>query len=53
MEWLKQRFMEPSSYAAVGAAVMGIGIIINVPLLALAGIIGGIAGFILKEKGII
>ena len=53
MKWIKGRVSEPSSYAAVGVVVMGVGIIINQPILVLIGIAGGVIGFLLKEKGII
>jgi hypothetical protein len=53
MKWIKDRVSEPSSYAAVGVVVMGVGIIMDQPILILIGIVGGVVGFILKEKGII
>jgi hypothetical protein len=53
MNWVKSRISEPSSYAAVGVGVMGIGIILEQPILIYLGIAGGIIGFILKEKGVI
>jgi hypothetical protein len=53
MKWIKDRVSEPSSYAAVGVVVMGVGIIINQPILVFIGIAGGVIGFLLKEKGII
>jgi hypothetical protein len=53
MKWIKGRISEPSSYAAVGVVVMGVGIIINLPILVFIGIAGGVIGFLLKEKGII
>tara|TARA_Y100000310_G_scaffold324482_1_gene386369 strand:- start:304 stop:468 length:165 start_codon:yes stop_codon:yes gene_type:complete len=51
--WIKGRVSEPSSYAAAGLGVLGVGIIINQPILIYVGIVGGVLGFILKEKGII
>ena len=53
MKWIKDRVSEPSSYAAVGVMVIGVGVIIDQPILILIGIVGGVVGFILKEKGII
>ena len=44
---------EPSSYAAAGAAVVGVGVLINQPIVILIGVVGGALGFILKEKGVI
>jgi len=51
--WIVGRFAEPSSYAAIGLVVMGVGIVIDQPIMVFVGIAGGAAGFILKEKGII
>lgn len=51
--WIKGRVSEPSSYAAVGLGVLGIGVIINQPILIYVGIAGGVIGFFLKEKGVI
>jgi len=51
--WIVGRFAEPSSYAAIGLAVMGVGIIIDQPIMVIVGIAGGAIGFVLKEKGII
>ena len=51
--WIVSRFAEPSSYAAIGLAVMGVGIVIDQPIMVLVGIAGGVLGFMLKERGII
>ena len=51
MHWNIDRFKEPSSYAAAGAIVMGLGIISGQSWLVILGIFGGAAGFVLKEKG--
>lgn len=53
IEWVTDRMKEPSSYAAAGGAIMGLGIIFSQPLLIWAGVVGGGIGFILKEKNII
>jgi hypothetical protein len=53
MKWIKDRVSEPSSYAAVGVMVIGVGVIIDQPILILIGIVGGVIGFVLKEKGVI
>tara|TARA_Y100000593_G_C4306636_1_gene336096 strand:- start:1151 stop:1330 length:180 start_codon:yes stop_codon:yes gene_type:complete len=53
MDWIKDRISEPSSYAAIGVGVMGVGMVLNMPVLFWVGIAGGILGFILKEKGIV
>tara|TARA_R100001244_G_scaffold124191_2_gene93978 strand:+ start:1268 stop:1444 length:177 start_codon:yes stop_codon:yes gene_type:complete len=51
--WIVSRFAEPSSYAAIGLVVMGVGIVIDQPIMVFVGIAGGALGFILKERGII
>jgi hypothetical protein len=53
MNWIIDRFKEPSSYAAAGAVVIGIGMLTAQNWLILLGIVGGAVGFILKEKGVI
>ena len=53
MEWIKERMQEPSSYAAVGGVVMGVGILISQPPVIIVGMVGGVVGFLLKEKGVI
>ena len=53
MNWIVRRMKEPSSYAAIGGAVVGVGVLINQPIVIIVGIVGGAAGFILKEKGVI
>lgn len=52
-KWVTDRMKEPSSYAAMGGIVMGMGIIFSQPLLIWAGIVGGGVAFILKEKNVI
>jgi hypothetical protein len=53
VEWVKGRLSEPSSYAAMGAAVLGIGVLMDEPIIIILGIVGGAAGFFLKERGFI
>ena len=53
MKWVKERVSEPSSYAAVGVAVMGVGMILDIHILIYVGIAGGVLGFFLKERGVI
>jgi hypothetical protein len=53
IDWVKDRGSEPSSYVAVGLVVMGPGVLFDQPIVVAVGIIGGILGFILKEKGMI
>ena len=53
VEWVTDRMKEPSSYAAIGGMVMGVGSIFSQRLLIWAGIVGGGVAFILKEKNVI
>ena len=52
-DWIMSRIKEPSSYAAVGGAVVGIGVLVDQPIVIIIGIVGGALGFFLKEKGVI
>jgi hypothetical protein len=53
MQYIMDRFKEPSSYAAAGAVVLGIGVLVSQPIIIVVGIVGGALGFILKEKGVL
>ena len=53
MNWITSRMKEPSSYAAAGGAVVGLGVLVDQPIVIIIGIIGGALGFLLKEKGVI
>jgi|TARA_R110002051_G_scaffold151676_2_gene224257 4-amino-4-deoxy-L-arabinose transferase-like glycosyltransferase len=53
MNWITSRLKEPSSYAALGGAIVGIGVLISQPIVIIVGVVGGALGFLLKEKGII
>ena len=52
MDWIINRMKEPSSYAALGGVVVGVGVLISQPVVVMVGIVGGVAGFLLKEKGV-
>ena len=53
MNWITSRMKEPSSYAAAGGAIVGIGVLVSQPVVILVGVVGGALGFFLKEKGVI
>lgn len=53
MNWVMNRMKEPSSYAALGGVVVGVGVLISQPIVIVVGIVGGAVGFLLKEKGVI
>ena len=51
MSWITSRFKEPSSYASAGAMIVGVGVLLGQPWIIVVGIVGGVVGFFLKEKG--
>ena len=51
LTWFVDRLKEPSSYAAAGGAVVGVGVLVDQPIVIVVGIIGGALGWLLKEKG--
>ena len=53
MEWITSRIKEPSSWAAAAVGGVGIGVLINQPIVTIVGIAVGGLGFLLKEKGVI
>ena len=53
MNWIVSRMKEPSSYAALGGVVVGVGILVSQPIIVVVGMVGGVVGFLLKEKGVI
>ena len=53
MNWFMTRMQEPSSWAAAGVIVIGIGAVIDQPLLVFAAIAAAVVAFVLKEKGIL
>lgn len=53
MKWILTRIMEPSSWAAAGVVVIGVGVIIGQPALVFVAIVAAIVAFVLKEKGIL
>ena len=50
-KWFIQRVKEPSTYAGVGIAVMGVGMLIDQKYLIMAGVAVAVIAFVLKEKG--
>ena len=51
LTWFVDRMKEPSSYAAAGGAVVGVGVLVDQPIVVVVGIVGGALGWLLKEKG--
>ena len=52
LKWAMGRVREPSPYAAIGVAAVGVGILIDQSYLIIAGIAVAVLAFILKEKGV-
>ena len=52
MDWIMNRMKEPSSYAALGGVVVGVGVLLSQPIVIMVGMVGGVVGFLLKEKGV-
>ena len=53
MAWLKDRISEPSSWASVAAALLGLGTLFSSGVLVMAAVLVAVLGFVLKEKGLI
>tara|TARA_R110002126_G_scaffold144202_1_gene290187 strand:- start:372 stop:533 length:162 start_codon:yes stop_codon:yes gene_type:complete len=53
MKWIIDRMKEPSSYAALGGIVVGLGVLVSQPVVIIVGVVGGVIGFLLKEKGLL
>ena len=52
MTWIMDRMKEPSSYAALGGVAVGVGVLLSQPAVIVVGMVGGVVGFLLKEKGV-
>ena len=50
-DWFSDRVCEPSSWAAVGVGVIGIGIICEVSILAPIGLVVAGGAIVIREKG--
>tara|TARA_R110000868_G_scaffold135545_1_gene348125 strand:+ start:1849 stop:2013 length:165 start_codon:yes stop_codon:yes gene_type:complete len=50
INWIIERAKEPSSYAAVGVGIVGLGVISGAGGLVFIGIASGILGIVIKEK---
>jgi len=51
LKWAMGRVREPSTYAAIGVAIIGVSILIDQPYLVIAGIAVAVLAFVLKEMG--
>tara|TARA_R100000306_G_C4275052_1_gene92117 strand:- start:195 stop:359 length:165 start_codon:yes stop_codon:yes gene_type:complete len=52
-KWITERMCEPSTYAAIGLAVVGVGVLMNNAGVIIAGVVAGVGAFILKERGLL
>jgi hypothetical protein len=50
VKYILSRVSEPSSFAAIGVAAIGVGILTGFELLAVIGVVGGILGVVMAEK---
>jgi|TARA_R110000796_G_scaffold40651_2_gene100640 hypothetical protein len=50
VQWVLSRVSEPSSYAAVAAGVIGVGILTGFEWLAVIGVVAGVVGVVLAER---
>ena len=51
MDWIKGRLKEPTTYLALAVGGVRLGFVLTIPLITWAGIVCGIFGIVLKEKG--
>jgi|TARA_R100000750_G_scaffold30276_3_gene19302 hypothetical protein len=47
--WIENRFSEPSSYVAIGLGAIGLGLVVDIPVLIYVGLAGSIVGFLVSE----
>jgi|TARA_R110000737_G_scaffold326735_1_gene340596 type IV secretory pathway VirB2 component (pilin) len=50
VKYILSRVSEPSSFAAIGVAAIGVGILTGFEWLAVIGVVGGILGVVVAEK---
>ncbi len=51
LKWVSDRILEPSSWAAVAAALIGLSLALTTNWMMWAGIVAAVGAVILKEKG--
>ena len=49
--WVKGRILEPSSWAAAAAVLMGLSIILTMTWMMWAGIVAAVGALIIREQG--
>ena len=50
-KWVSDRVLEPSSWAAVAAALIGLSLALTINWMMWAGIVAAVGAVILKERG--
>ena len=53
LDWIVGRFTEASSYAAIGAAAVGVGVLTGLEVITISAIAVGVLGLVLREKNLI
>ena len=53
LKWIEDRMKEPSSYAACAVGGVGIGVLIDQPILIMVAVAAAAIAFVLREKGIL
>jgi|TARA_R110000822_G_scaffold10667_1_gene40213 hypothetical protein len=51
--WIKDRMQEPSSFAAAGVVIVGVGVLLDNSVVVMVAVIAAGIAFVLKEKGIL
>ena len=50
VQWVLSRVSEPSSYAAIAATAIAVGILTDFEWLSVIGVVGGVIGVVLSER---
>ena len=53
LDWIVGRFTEASSYAAIGAAGVGVGVLTGFEVVTIVGVAVAVLGLVLREKNLI
>ena len=53
VHWVMERLAEPSSYAAAAGGGVGLGVLLDQPILIIVGVAAGVLGIVLREKEMI
>ena len=49
--WIQDRMKETSSYAAIAVGGVGIGVLIDQPIVIMVAVVAAAIAFVLREKG--